>query len=1155
MTSGNTDPSSPVPVQLGRYQLLDKLGQGGMGEVYLAHDASLDRQVALKLLPHVSVHDPDALARFRREARALAKLSHPGIVQAFDSDSADGRHFLVMEYVEGHSLGRLLKEHGRLPPGLAADYIRQAALALQHAHERGLIHRDLKPSNLLVTPQGQVKLLDLGLARFLQDQVGDTNLTREGAGMGTPDYCAPEQYRDAHRADGRADVYALGCTLYHLLTGHVPFPGSSLSEKYRAHAEQEPQPVEESCPEVPVGLVAVLRRMMAKRPQDRFRTAGEPAEALAPFVAGCSPSAARLQTSVSWDGGQLTITEFPARARLRKRWGTAGIVAAFAGLLALLVWALARLGPTAPPDAGGEHKGAQAKSDPDLNRADKKQLSPEDPNVLTVAQDGSGQFRSIKAALAKVKRRGMTIRILDAGVYGEALEIDERNTPPGLTLETLGRATLAPPPQTRFALLLHNVADVTVRGLRIRVGAGGVAAVKVHGRTPGLLLDGLEVDTPAERTASGLQLESLDLSPQDAPVVVKNCTIRPGNVGGISVSGVLTYHLPQPCRRVVLQGNKIEKCWGGIHLVGSLQDIQVVGNQVWDSTVLGIQLDNLMDGTQGILIANNTLLNCPQGIRLWDEKVRGKGIQVCNNLILGSKSVDILFLDSGGDPANDRGPGDGQKVRTVWRVAHNWREGKAPEGALHKAWIPADDPDVLKEQIEVISRKPGAAGFLRPPPRSLLGTEGAGKTDPSLPSYVGAVPPAEVHAWDWHRTWLAPPPGQLLTVSQRPEDGGEYRSINAALAKAKAWATVRVLDDATYRERIVLDDSKRHLGIMLEAPRRAVVEMDPAAPALVIRGVAHVRIKQFGFRAQGARVSSPFVLVAGRAPGVILEALDLQGDDQTFGINLQHIQMNREEDPVMVRECWIRTGVGITIAGLTEGDLDAPRAGGIAVLSNRVSAAYNGINVLGAATRLLVAGNRVWGCPQAALQVEDPDALSGMILLANNTAFESGAGFRVWSNRPGEPPRRGQVLLYNNLFFQDNQSDLLAMVMTKDVRGEVSSELARAAAAAWHFERNWRDTQGAYGGGRFPLVAGDRRVGMPGFVSRDPAAAGFMRPAVGEKWALQGAGLYNPTFPRYVGAVPPRGVEPWDWSITWRSWMRRDLPAKAGPRKKAPTGK
>src|SRR5262249_51788057 len=158
--------------------------------------------------------------------------------------------------------------------------------ALQHAHEKGLVHRDLKPSNLLVTPQRRVKVLDLGLARFLQDQLDDGTLTREGVGLGTPDYAAPEQFQDARSADVRSDIYALGSTLYPLLTGRVPSPGSSLEEKCRAHAQDDPTPVEELCPEMPARLALIVRAMMAKRPADRFQSAQEVADALAPYVAG-----------------------------------------------------------------------------------------------------------------------------------------------------------------------------------------------------------------------------------------------------------------------------------------------------------------------------------------------------------------------------------------------------------------------------------------------------------------------------------------------------------------------------------------------------------------------------------------------------------------------------------------------------------------------------------------------------------------------------------------------------------------------------------------------------------------------------------------------------------------------------------------------------
>lgn len=284
----------------GRYRLIEKLGEGGMGAVYRAQDQRLGRDVAIKVLPPTVARDPEAVARFKREAKALARVSHPNIVQAFDADEDGGRQFLVMEYVQGRDLLHIVAERGQLDPARVADFGFQAALALDHAHRKGLIHRDVKPGNLLLTSDGRIKLLDLGLARFVQDQVPAGNATMAGVGMGTPDYMAPEQFRDARSADVRSDIYCLGCTLYHLLTGHVPFPTDSVSAKYEKHERENATPIEEKCPDVPAGLVAAVQKMMAKRPEHRYQSAREVAEALAPFVASSSVVRNRVEATASW---------------------------------------------------------------------------------------------------------------------------------------------------------------------------------------------------------------------------------------------------------------------------------------------------------------------------------------------------------------------------------------------------------------------------------------------------------------------------------------------------------------------------------------------------------------------------------------------------------------------------------------------------------------------------------------------------------------------------------------------------------------------------------------------------------------------------------------------------------------------------------------
>ena len=267
----------------GKYKVLRPLGWGGMADVFLCEHLVMRRPVAVKVLPSRS-SDPVALERFRREARAVARLRHANIVGAHDIDQDGELHFLVMEYIDGSNLRTVINEQGRMDPLWAAHYIRQAALGLQHAHEAGLVHRDIKPSNLLLDRTGTVKILDLGLARFFNDDSDDLSVLGGPGPVGTSHYMAPEQAVNSHQVDIRADVYGLGATFYFLLAGRSPSRQGTLRQNRISHQLNRPNPIKEIRPEIPDGLAAVLDRMIAREPGERYQTPAEVAEALAPWT-------------------------------------------------------------------------------------------------------------------------------------------------------------------------------------------------------------------------------------------------------------------------------------------------------------------------------------------------------------------------------------------------------------------------------------------------------------------------------------------------------------------------------------------------------------------------------------------------------------------------------------------------------------------------------------------------------------------------------------------------------------------------------------------------------------------------------------------------------------------------------------------------------
>jgi serine/threonine protein kinase len=270
--------------RLGKYTLKGHLGTGGMSSVYLSEHPIMRRPVAIKVLPKTRVTKSSYLERFELEARAVAALDHPNIVRAYDIDNEADTHYIVMEYVEGRDLQRIVEQEGPLPFERAADYVAQAALGLQHAHEAGVVHRDIKPANCLVDKAGVVKVLDMGLAKFAADENSLSAMHKDSV-VGTADYLAPEQAVNSSRVDTRADVYGLGGTLYFLLTGHPPFPQGTLTERLLKHQKEEPASIYVDRPDAPPALVDICRRMMMKNAEERIQTASEVASELRQWLA------------------------------------------------------------------------------------------------------------------------------------------------------------------------------------------------------------------------------------------------------------------------------------------------------------------------------------------------------------------------------------------------------------------------------------------------------------------------------------------------------------------------------------------------------------------------------------------------------------------------------------------------------------------------------------------------------------------------------------------------------------------------------------------------------------------------------------------------------------------------------------------------------
>lgn len=335
---------------IGPYSLLEKLGEGGMGAVYKAMHVNLKKVMAIKVLaPRRELRD-GVVNRFYQEMEAIGRLDHPNLVRATDAGEDQGRHFLVMEYVDGEDVAKILRRRKTLTIAEACAIVRQTALGLQYLADQNLVHRDIKPSNLMMTASGQVKILDLGLA-LLQREAADeaSELTNPGQVMGTWDYMAPEQTFDSHQVDIRADIYSLGCTFYKMLTGSAPFSSAVYAtnrDKVLAHRAVEATPLSQLVPGAPPALEGVLQRMLAKAPADRFQSPAELLQALDTVAPEATPVASRESfANRSQSSATSKTDELPSDAgvvaslrRLSGKSWPVGVAAAGFMIVAIIIW-------------------------------------------------------------------------------------------------------------------------------------------------------------------------------------------------------------------------------------------------------------------------------------------------------------------------------------------------------------------------------------------------------------------------------------------------------------------------------------------------------------------------------------------------------------------------------------------------------------------------------------------------------------------------------------------------------------------------------------------------------------------------------------------------------------------------------------------------
>ncbi len=629
--------------QIGSYEVLDLLGQGAMGIVYKAFDATLHRIVAIKVMEPRLATSERARRRFLREARAAAAINHPNVVTIHAVGEQEGVPYLVMEYICGQSLRERLRAEKTLRPAAILRIGLQITEGLAAAHEHGVIHRDIKPANIMLENSVErAKITDFGLARAAMDQ---TDMTSVDQIVGTPAYMSPEQIR-GDAIDTRSDLFSLGCVLYTMASGLSPFRGSHTLEVLRKVNDFEPPPLHEVNPEIPEGLSRLIHGLLAKEPNDRPASAADVAAAWKHHLvsANLSPSERSIEH---------TLPRRPRQRATKKAiWvGMAVLLLILAGMVYL-------------------HKYR--------NTGHFVAASPRLPDVITVSQNGSADVRSLNEAL-KQARPGSVIRLLDDATYEGPFLIDNPRLWQNITIDSTKGATLVATGRGNAILTLRETPGVVIRGVRFRPKADQFA-VTITGKSDGVRLEEVITDKAETHSWAQIYISGQATGSASHPIQVIDSRVRGGEMG-VVVEG----QSGEPVAHIQIVGNRFDGPGTHVMLLQYLQDIQVRNNIFQDGCGVLLNLPSSNE-SEGIRVTNNTFFETSEWISPAESQPGTDSVEIGNNLILASPSLDTS------DQAL------AQMARS-WHVHHNvWESERQSARNIPRPVVAVDQPAFAKSR-------------------------------------------------------------------------------------------------------------------------------------------------------------------------------------------------------------------------------------------------------------------------------------------------------------------------------------------------------------------------------------------------------------------------------------------------------------------------